>query len=85
MTIQSYTIDNLLAKWKERLKANSYYEMDEYSIALSECIHDLQEAIGVNIAEEECFNDMLKHLPSDDFKYNLLGEIADKECLAAAI
>lgn len=85
MTIQSYTIDNLLAKWKERLKANSYYEMDEYSIALSECIHDLQEAIGVNVAEEECFNDMLKNLPSDDFKYDLLGEIADKECLATVI
>lgn len=82
MTKQSYTLNSLLAKWKERLKANSYYEMDEYSIALSECIHELQEAIDADTAEDECFNDMLKHLPSDDFEYNLLGEMADKECLA---
>lgn len=82
MTKQSYALNSLLAKWKERLKANSYYEMDEYSIALSECIHELQEAIDADTAEDECFNDMLKHLPSDDFEYNLLGEMADKECLA---
>lgn len=85
MTVQSYTIGRLLDKWKERLKANSYYEMDEYSIALSECIHDLQEAIDADTAENECFNDMLKHLPSDDFEYNLLGEMADNECLMAVM
>lgn len=79
--MQNYVINQLLNKWKERQRANSYYEIDEYSIALNECIQELQETINSSIAEEEYFNDMLKHYPSDTLKNDLSGELADKEYL----
>lgn len=71
MEVRNDRIDNLLDQWEGRLKANSYYGYDEYSIALDECIHDLKELKAEAIAEEEYFKDMFQHLPSKEVECSL--------------